>query len=221
MSRYFITSSGTGVGKTLVTATLAYQLREAGKEVQALKPVISGWRSSGEDSDTSELLRAVGLGKSSIDSISPWRFKAPLAPSVAASMEGKSIALKELVGFCARGRGGVTLIEGVGGVMAPLTPSQTMLDWMTALNDSVILVVGTYLGAISHALTAYEALRARGLFLQAVVVSESDDGAMSAQETALAMKPFMPDARYLVALPRVAGRKELWKDVADLTWILE
>ena len=210
---FFITSSGTGIGKTLITATLAHQLQAAGEQVSALKPVISGYRPGDMTSDTAELLHSVNLpvGQHNAEAISPWRFKAGLSPNVAAEREGRLLQLKELVGFCARPRGGITLIEGAGGVMAPLSYEDTMLDWMTALDVPVVLVVGTYLGSISHALTAAEALKSRGLSLQP---------AMPVEENARSLKAFLPYARYVVALPRVHGPRPLWQHVADLTWIL-
>ena len=66
------------------------------------------------------------------------------------------------------------LIEGVGGLMSPVTPEATGLDWLTALDLPAILVSGSYLGAISHALTACETLRLHGVPLRAVAVSESE-----------------------------------------------
>ena len=74
------------------------------------------------------------------------------------------------------GEGGKTvLIEGVGGVMSPVTEDATGLDWVKRLRLPVLLVSGSYLGAISHALTAIETLRAHGVPLAGVVVSESQE----------------------------------------------
>ena len=65
------------------------------------------------------------------------------------------------------------LIEGVGGLMSPVTAEATGLDWLKALDLPALLVSGSYLGAISHALTAVETLRARGVPLTGIAVSES------------------------------------------------
>ena len=67
----------------------------------------------------------------------------------------------------------VILIEGVGGVMSPVTDRATGLDWLKALDLPALLVSGSYLGAISHALTAAETLKAHAVPLAAIVVSES------------------------------------------------
>jgi len=219
---FFITGSDTSVGKTFVTTSLVHQLRAQKKAVSALKPVISGF-AEGEGSDTEQLLRAMSLAVNpvTIDAISPWRFAAPLAPSIAAAQEGRDIVFPELIDYCTLPRvSDIILIEGAGGVMAPLNSNHTVLDWMVTLDVPVIMVVGTYLGAVSHALTAGEVMLARGLKIQAVVVSESENAAMDAAQTAMLLKPYMPYAKYIVPLPRVAGEGNLWQHTADLTWIL-
>ena len=167
MSAYLIAATGTEVGKTFTTCALTHAT--AGK---AYKPVISGF--SGEDTDTHQLIDAMGGGN--IEEVSPWRFAAPLSPDMAAARENRDIDLTELAEWCAvRAEGpGPVFIETVGGVMVPLNHRHTTLDWMRALNLPVILVAGTYLGTISHTLTAIAALRGAGLAIPALVLSESE-----------------------------------------------
>ena len=84
-----------------------------------------------------------------------------------------------LVAFCRRAiaqKTDVLLIEGIGGVMVPLDDRHTVLDWMTALDLPAILVVGNYLGTISHTLTALDAMARRGVKISTVVVSETSAG---------------------------------------------
>ena len=221
---FFITGSGTGVGKTLVTAALAYQLRKAGTGVSALKPVVSGYAPSDMESDTAIILQSLGqaVNPVTIAAVSPWKFSAPLASNIAAAAEGKKIVFSEVVDFCNVTRtSDITLIEAAGGAMSPLTDTHTMLDLAVALQCPVILVVGTYLGAISHALTAGEVLKARGIPVQAVIVSESETSAIDALGTAGEFKKFFPGAKHIVPLPRIGGGGErLWEHAADLTWVL-
>ncbi len=111
-----------------------------------------------------------------MEKISPWRFRAPLSPDMAASREHRTIELEDVVKFCrdaGNGAENVLLIEGVGGVMVPLNGQHTVLDWIEATNLSSILVVGSYLGTLSHTLTAVEALCSRGITVAAIVISES------------------------------------------------
>lgn len=178
----FVAGSGTEIGKTYVTAALTRRLRANGP-VLALKPLASGvaaWDDPAfAESDTARLLAAQGLPvtEETVTACSPWRFAAPLAPDQAAALEGRRVSLDEIAGWC-RDRIAASdcpvVIEGVGGLMSPITDDATGLDWIEALNLPVVLVSGSYLGAISHALTAAEVLRLRGVALRAVVVSESE-----------------------------------------------
>ena len=208
MTAVFVTSSGTGIGKTFVTARLLAELKAAGRRVQALKPVASGFDAARpEDSDSALLLEAQGLGltPANLDAVSPWRFAAPLSPDMAAAREGRTVPFDSLVAFCrgAAERAEVTLIEGVGGVMVPLDARHTVLDWIAALGAPALLVVGSYLGTLSHGLTAAAALRERGVPLLGVVVSESAEQPVPADETAAALARFVAPAQVLV-LPRAA-----------------
>lgn len=192
----FIAGAGTEIGKTYVTAALVRHLRASGSRVRALKPLASGVPPLDDpafaESDTGRLLVAQGLAitPDSVASCSPWRFVAPLAPDLAAAREGRSLALDDLVGWCRARLGGArsdetVLIEGVGGLMSPVTEAATGLDWLKALELPALLVSGSYLGAISHALTAVETLRAHGVALMGVAVSESE-GAPTPPETVAA-----------------------------------
>lgn len=218
----FVTSSGTGTGKTLVTAALVHQLRTRDRAVRAIKPVESGWSDSGvAETDSGVLLAALGRASTqeAAAAITPWRFAAPLSPDMAAAREGREIDFDSLVGFCRReiaAAGAETLlIEGVGGVRVPLTGIETVAEWIAALGCPAILVVGSYLGAISHALTAAETLAARGIGIASVVVSESAESPAPLEETADTIARFLGAVR-IVTLPRIDGPSP-WRDAPDLT----
>ena len=205
MSAIFVTASGTGVGKTFVTVRLLEELRRAGRRARALKPVASGFdRSQAECSDTGLLLRAaeVPLTDASLDAITPWRFAAPLSPDMAAAREGRRIPFEALVAFCkAASTADITLIEGIGGVMVPLDATHTVLDWIAALAIPALLVVGGYLGTLSHALTAAAALQSRGCAIVGVVVDESEEQPVPIEHTAAVLARFLPGTP-IVCLPR-------------------
>jgi dethiobiotin synthetase len=111
--------------------------------------------------------------------ISPRRYRAPLAPNLAAHLEGDTLAMADLVADCQTWLDtrdvDLALVEGAGGVMSPMTDDATNLDLMTALALPVMLVAGSYLGTASHLLTALEVARARDLTVAAIVISESLD----------------------------------------------
>ncbi|QEE38129.1 MULTISPECIES: dethiobiotin synthase [unclassified Methylobacterium] len=179
----FVAGAGTEIGKTYVTAALTRRLRAQGRQVRTLKPLASGVPPLSDpafaESDTAHLLDAQGLAveAETVEACSPWRFSAPLAPDQAAALEGRALDLPELVAWCraqiARTEG-TLLIEGVGGLMSPVTGAATGLDWLRELAVPALVVSGSYLGAISHALTACETLRLHRVPLLAVAISESE-----------------------------------------------
>jgi dethiobiotin synthetase len=148
----------------------------------------------------------LGLSATHLDTISPWRFKAPLAPDMAASQEGRALDFLALVSFSRNAIAeaqDVLLIEGVGGIMVPLDECHTVLDWMAALRVPLILAAGSYLGTISHTLSALDVLARRDLQVAAVVVSESPNSTVPLDDTAHAIARFCRDKTAVLALPRV------------------
>ena len=210
MSAYFVTSTGADVGKTFVTAGLIHRLREAGAAVDALKPVVSGYDSSvAETSDPAVLLEALGrpVSAEEVARMSPWRFRAPLSPDLAAAREGRPIAFDELVGFsraAVEAANGILFIEGVGGIMVPLDGERTVLDWMAALRIPLLLVVGGYLGTVSHTLTALGVLAQRKLSVAAIVVSESERNPVELEDTVAQLARFSGGVE-VIGLPRLPG----------------
>jgi dethiobiotin synthetase len=99
-----------------------------------------------------------------------------------------------LVEFCraSAARSDVTLIEGIGGVMVPLDDRHTVLDWIAALDSPAVLVAGSYVGTLSHTLTAASMLDARGIDVMGVVVSETPGSAASLGETVDSLARFLP-----------------------------
>ena len=210
MSAYFVTSTGTDIGKTFVTAGLIRYLREAGQAVHAIKPVMSGYNSSVvETSDPAVLLNALGvpIDASTIDRVAPWRFRAPLSPDLAAAREGRCIAFDELIAFSRKEiatASGILFIEGVGGIMVPLDAERTVLDWMAALKIPLLLVVGGYLGTISHTLTALDVLAQRHLKVAVIIVSESERNPVELDDTVASIARFAHGVG-VVGMPRLPG----------------
>lgn len=225
MNTFFITGTGTDIGKTWVTCALLQHWRAAGRMVRAFKPVLSGFDpTTAAASDAGQLLAAMGrtIDAAALDEIAPWRFAAPLSPDMAAVREGRSIDFDALVGFTrrclpAQRHAGhtenasadfhVTLVEGVGGVMVPLDAQHTVRDWIASSSLPCILVAGSYLGSLSHTLTALEALKKipesdsrvaqgkqnAGVGVTVIVVNESLDASVSLDETLASLRSHSGD----------------------------
>jgi dethiobiotin synthetase len=210
LTAIFITATGTDVGKTFVAASLIRHLRQMGQVVDAIKPVVSGFDADHpEASDSGILLRALGLPVTpqEIERISPWRFRAALSPDLAAQREGRRIDVDAVISFCQDAieqRQDILLIEGIGGIMVPLYEQRTVLDVMMALQLPLILVAGSYLGTISHTLTALDALFRRDMKLLAIIVSETLSSAVPLDDTVATIARF---ARPVIGLPRQERRQ--------------
>jgi dethiobiotin synthetase len=225
MTAYFVTATGTDIGKTFVTAGLIRTLREAGRKVSALKPVVSGFdAATSAASDPGALLAALGeaVTAEALARISPWQFAAPLSPDMAAAREERRIEFDELVKLCrdtaAASRDGTLFIEGVGGVMVPLDGRHTVLDWMVALGLPLVVVAGSYLGTISHTLTALEVIARARLKVAALVINDSGDGAVPMDETMTTLRRFAGVP--IVTLPRVKEPAEARGAFARLAALL-
>jgi dethiobiotin synthetase len=196
MTAFFITATGTDVGKTYVAAGLIRHWRAAGRTVDALKPVASGFDPASVDtSDTGVLLNALGksVTPAEIERISPWRFAAPLSPDMAAERENRKIDFDAVVKFSRdtiAARKDTLLIEGIGGIMVPLTEKHTVLDWMAALGIPLVLVTGTYVGSLSHTLTCLDVLARRGLTVKAIVVNNTPGSPVTFQNTIGTLRNF-------------------------------
>jgi dethiobiotin synthetase len=147
------------------------------------------------------------LSPQEIDRISPWRFRAPVSPDLAAQREGRTIDVDSVVEYCQSAleqRREILLIEGVGGVMAPLDQHRTILDVMMALELPLILVTGSYPGSISHTLTALDSLYRRDLNVIATIISESP-GSQIALDDVVAVISRFTDTVISLPRPRHAG----------------
>jgi dethiobiotin synthetase len=201
----FITATGTDVGKTSVVAALVRHLRQLGHTVEAIKPIVTGYEpAQAAASDPGTLVAALGLPFSpeSIERISPWRFRAAQSPDLAARLEGRSIDVDGVVAYCKAAierRRGVLLIEGVGGIMAPLDEQRTILDVMMALRLPLILVTGSYPGAVSHTLTAIDSLFRRDMNVLATIVSETSGSPVRLDEVVATIARFTGP---VIGLPR-------------------
>ncbi len=215
MTTIFVTSSGTEIGKTFVCCRLIEEL--AGTEsLRVIKPVATGYDPDSLGStDTGRLLRAQGLPVDATQArnVTPWTYSAPLSPDRAAALESKTVPFDAVVEFSAPSSAArLTLIEGIGGLMVPMDATHTVLDWIDSLNPTVWLVVGSYLGTLSHTLTALTVLKQRRLTVGAVIVCESAEDSVGLDDTRWSLQQFSGDTPIVCLMrppPPVAETKLL------------
>jgi len=171
MISLLITGTDTGVGKTWVGRALSHALVAAGRKVVAVKPVETGCDSAGSHLEDGALL-AAATGQAEPRS-ALFRFTAPVAPALAAEREGQAIDLDALVLQIEGVSQGaeVLLVEGAGGLLAPITWEWTVVDLARSLGAAALVVAADRLGTINHTQLTLSALELAGIDLAGVVLT--------------------------------------------------
>ncbi|MDP2834155.1 MAG: dethiobiotin synthase [Pseudomonadota bacterium] len=186
---FFIAGTDTHIGKTLVAAALLHAYADLGYRVLGMKPVAAGaelidgvWVN-----EDVAMLRAAGNVQAAPALLNPYLFREAIAPHIAAEHKGVRIEIPRIRAAYDElaAQAEVVLVEGVGGLLVPLSEHKDAADLAVALNLPLILVVGMRLGCINHALLTVEAIAARGLKLAGWVANRVDPE-MAAYEENLA-----------------------------------
>jgi dethiobiotin synthetase len=173
----FITGTDTGVGKTFVAAGLIRAFTGMGFSVSPMKPVETGCglrRGRLVPQDSMRLIAASKV-KESLDTINPYRLRLPLAPSVAAGLEGVIIKKKKILSFCHHlmNKYDLTVVEGAGGIMVPVSGRYLFLELIRDLDLPVVIISRPGLGTINHTLLTIEAARLKGIRVLGTIINHS------------------------------------------------
>jgi dethiobiotin synthetase len=172
---FFVTGTGTDVGKTVVAAVIARALIRDGERVAVFKPVVTGSEQAGV-SDPAMLRRAADSEQPE-DEIAPYRFSAPVSPHLAAELAGETIDPRHLLNTAAAAASAADALvcEGVGGLLVPLAGRYLVRDLAADLGLATVIAASPGLGTINHTLLTIEAARAVGLDIAAVVLTPWSD----------------------------------------------
>lgn len=170
----FVTGTGTGVGKSVVAASICAALADRGERVAAFKPVLTGLDERGGDWPLDdELLASAASAGQKPEDVAPHRFGPPVSPHLAAELAGEQIEPLALARE-ARERAekaDALVCEGIGGLMVPLAAGFMVRDLAVELDLPVVIAAATGLGTINHTLLTIEAARAAGLYVAGVVLT--------------------------------------------------
>ena len=201
MRGLFVTATDTGVGKTEVACALVRGHRARGLDVGAMKPAQSG-HGPGEPSDA-ERLRAAAGGADPAELVCPYTFTAPLAPAVAARLEGREVSLARVLEAARElaARHAALVVEGAGGLLTPLTEAESYADLVVALGLPALVVARAGLGTVNHTALTVEALRRRGVAVLGVVTNRLAEAGDPSEPHNAAEIERRSGARVLAALP--------------------
>lgn len=214
MRGLFVTATDTAVGKTEVACALLREARARGLDAVGAKPAQSGLV-PGEPSDAERLRDASG-GTEPLEAVCPYSFAAPLAPAVAARLSGIAISFERVLDSvrALAARHEAVVVEGAGGLLAPLTERETYADLARALGLPVLVVARAGLGTVNHTALTVEALRARSIPIAGIVLNRlapEDDpsvphnAAEIARLTGIAPAALLPYAADIEARARALG----------------
>lgn len=155
----FIAGTDTGVGKTVATAFLGECLRAQGVNCGVMKPISAGGRR-----DAILLKNSMGV-TDKLDDINPVYFRRSLAPFVASRLEKKKVNIKKILQAYKklRKKYDILLVEGVGGLLVPITEKIYTVDLARIFGLPLIIVARPGLGTINHTLLSIECARKKGI----------------------------------------------------------
>ncbi len=174
MQGLFVTGTDTGVGKTVLAASVVAALRAEGKPVRALKPLLTGLDEPADPHwphDHELLARAAG---SSPTEVVLRSFGPPVSPHLAAALAGSPIQVEALVDEIAAvglAEDATLVVEGVGGLLVPLADGWDVRRLAAAVGLPVLIAARPGLGTINHTLLTLEAARAGSLRIAGVVLT--------------------------------------------------
>lgn len=197
-----ITGTGTGVGKTVVTAAVAALARDAGRRVAVVKPAQTGVTPD-EPGDLAEVTRLAGVA----DTRELARYPEPLAPATAARRSGAPpVMAAEVVAAVFALDADVVLVEGAGGLLVRFNDlGESLADVAAGLGAPVVLVASAGLGVLNHAALTAEALARRATPLAGTVVGAYPAVPGLAERTNLEDLPAVTGAPLLGVLPAGLG----------------
>ena len=216
MTSLFITGTDTGIGKTLVSCGIAAALTAQGKRVGVLKPAETGCDRREGVLYPDDAMRLADYAQSSlpIETICPYRFSPPVAPSVAAEQAGVTIQPERVVEVfqSIAGQHEVTLVEGAGGLLVPLVGRYSFADLARDLGIPILVVVGSKLGALNHTLLTLHCIETRGLPLAGYILNQPTRTTDDAIKTNAATLAGLTDAPCRGIIPYLALSESIARD---------
>jgi dethiobiotin synthetase len=206
MKGLFITATDTGVGKTIIGAALASTLRRSGVDVGVMKPFASADKifSRKYKSEDVALLAKAAQVTDTDEQINPFFYPVPTAPFVASKLNFKnkvniSYALRLYHNLCAKHD--FMIVEGIGGVMVPLTKKKYIANFAKSLGLSTIIVSSLKLGTINHTLLTIKVCKGFGLNPIGIIINRIEENNSLVKDKVIEAIEELGDVKILGVIP--------------------
>ena len=176
MNSFFVTGTDTDVGKTCVSAALAKHFRDNDVDVGVMKPFASGYKTTTDSvsSDVEILIKYSGV-KDPIDLVNPYYFEIPTSPYDACKQLNLEIDISNVIESYKQLTSihDVVIVEGIGGIMTPISKNYFVSDLISDLQLESIIVTGSKIGAVNHLMLTYEHALQKKLKLKGLLVNQN------------------------------------------------
>lgn len=178
MQSIFITGTDTGIGKTIVAAGISANIRNRGIDVGVMKPIATGCRRIGKKlvSHDAKVLMASAKVNDPYEIVNPIAFAHPLSPNIASKLSRKKINLNKIFKAYTElhKRHEIIIVEGIGGIMVPITDKYFVVDLIKKLQLPIIVVSRPTLGTLNHTLLTVEIARHYNIEIKGIVVNYTE-----------------------------------------------
>jgi len=177
MKSLFVTGSDTDIGKTCVTASIVKNLRDMDIDVGIMKPFASGYKkNSNSISQDVEILMKYSGSHDPIDLVNPYFFEIPTSPYDASKILARKINLQKVIDAYDKLllSHDLVIVEGIGGLMTPIIQNYFVSNLISELDIDTIIVMGSKLGTVNHAMLTYEHCKQMHLKLKGFVINQTE-----------------------------------------------
>lgn len=222
----FVVGTDTGAGKTYVASLIAASLKAEGHRVGVYKPAASGCMQRGNtlvSEDAENLWLAAGR-PATLEAVCPQRFSAPLSPHLAAIEESKELDQEKLrtgLDFWTQ-QSDVVVVEGAGGLMSPMGPTQYVADLVREFGYPLVVVAPNRVGVINQTLQTLmaaavvcEKVPIAGIVLTDVFAASHPDPSMIGNRVELEIRCAPPVIAHLAHGERSFARDLSWWNFAQ------